>query len=295
MTFDQLVAFLAVVSEGTFSGASQVLHKSQPAVSKLVRNLEEELGIALLDRDAYRPTLTDAGRRFHERAVVVAEDADALLNFGRSLGGHQRSLVRIAIEAIAPLSRVLRVLGRVQRRFPEVRYELSTERMNGAIEALDDGRADLVISGKHARRSFRNRSTEVQRFGTVRVLPVVSAKHPLAAAQAPITPRALRVYPQVVLRESGSQELSSSVNVLEGGLRWTVTDVGAKREVLLQGMGWGGLPEHVIAQDLARGRLVALDIPSFEVRSIELFLLRRQAHAFDEVIQALWEGLEPVG
>ena len=44
VTYDQLAAFLAVAAEGAFTAASAALHKSQPAVSKLVRNLEQELG-----------------------------------------------------------------------------------------------------------------------------------------------------------------------------------------------------------------------------------------------------------
>ena len=66
MTYDQLVAFTSVAAEGTFTGASNALHKSQPAVSKLIRNLEGALGVALFDRTRYRATLTDAGRVFYE-------------------------------------------------------------------------------------------------------------------------------------------------------------------------------------------------------------------------------------
>jgi DNA-binding transcriptional LysR family regulator len=65
MTYDQLAAFLRVASAGSFTAASQRLHKSQPAVSKLVRSLERELGLELFDRGAYRATLTDAGRLFY--------------------------------------------------------------------------------------------------------------------------------------------------------------------------------------------------------------------------------------
>ena len=49
MTLDQLLAFHAVATHGTFSAASKALHKSQPAVSKLVQNLEAELGITLFE------------------------------------------------------------------------------------------------------------------------------------------------------------------------------------------------------------------------------------------------------
>src|SRR4029077_16488297 len=85
VTYDQLIAFLAVANDGAFTAASNTLHKSQPAVSKLVRNLEDELGVALFDRSQYRATLTDAGRLFHERAAAVIESTEALRTFGMQL------------------------------------------------------------------------------------------------------------------------------------------------------------------------------------------------------------------
>jgi DNA-binding transcriptional LysR family regulator len=60
-------------------------------------------------------------------------------------------------------------------------------------------------------------------------------------------------------------------------LRWSVTDVLAKKEVIRAGMGWGGLPEHVVADALASGELVALHVPEFEADAMELFALRRRA------------------
>src|SRR5258705_12476309 len=104
MTFDQLGAFLSVASEGTFTAASAALHKSQPAVSKLVRNLEDELGVTLFDRRQYRATLTDAGRLLHERVAAVVEHTEALRTFGRQLGGPIEPVVRLAVEAGTPLS-----------------------------------------------------------------------------------------------------------------------------------------------------------------------------------------------
>src|SRR5262245_22849961 len=131
MTYDQLVAFLAVADEGGFVAASATLHKSQPAVSKLVRNLEDELGVPLFDRTQYRATLSDAGRLFRERAAAVIEHTEALRTFGRHLGGRIEPVVRLAIEAVTPVDPILVVLRGVQERFPAVRIELSTERLAG--------------------------------------------------------------------------------------------------------------------------------------------------------------------
>ena len=89
----------------------------------------------------------------------------------------------------------------------------------------------------------------------------------------------------------GASAMLSSKIVLEDGVRWSVTDVTAKRDVILAGMGWGGLPEHVVADALASRILVRLEVPEFEVRTMELYALRRRDRPHGVVAQALSEAL----
>lgn len=103
MTFDQLVAFQAVALRGGFSAAAAHLHESQPAVSKLVQNLEAELGLVLFDRASYRAALTDAGKLFLERTESLLASADGLRRFGELLGGAAEPVVRLVLEAVTPL------------------------------------------------------------------------------------------------------------------------------------------------------------------------------------------------
>ena len=242
----------------------------------------------LFDRSAWRATLTDAGRLFFERTSQLLAGADALRTFGRSLSGEAEPVVRLVVEAVTPLPPVLAALRDVQETFPAVRYELRTERMTGALEALEDGSADLVIASAHG----MNPSTLAARpFVSVRILPVVRRDHPLAAAGSPVPAALLRQYAQVVLRDSARGELTQTLNVLQGGLRWTVTDVAAKLEIIHAGMGWGGLPEHVVAGALRDGTLCALDVREFHVRVFELSLLRRLGSPGGPVARALWSRL----
>jgi DNA-binding transcriptional LysR family regulator len=288
VTLDQLAAFVRVASLGSFTAASASLHKSQPAVSKLVRNLEEELGLELFDRSAYRATLNDAGRLFCERAAALLESGEALRSFGLELAGAAEPVVRLAVEAVLPLGGILEVLRGVQARFPAVRIELRTERLSGAIEALEEGAADLAVStliGVDAR------PLEARRFARVRVVPVARADHPLARAGSPVPGPLLREHAQIVLSDSAHGEAPASLNVLAGGLRWSVTEVAAKKEIIAAGMGWGGLPEHAVAEDLARGTLVALDVPELEADAMELFAVRRRDRPRGVVAQALWRRL----
>jgi len=288
VTYDQLIAFLAVADEGGFGAASASLHKSQPAVSKLVRNLEDELGVALFDRRQYRATLSDAGSLFRERAAAIVEQTEALRTFGRQLGGRIEPVVRLAVEAVTPVDPIMVILRRVQERFPAVRIELSTERLAGATDALREERAEIAVA-----TTLGVGLTKLERvhFRTVRIHPVARRDHPLAMCGTPIPPALLRAHPQIVLSDSANDPAAPSLNVLEGGVRWSVTDVTAKRDVILAGMGWGGLPEHIAADLLASRVLVRLDIPEFEVHAMELFAMRRRDRPHGVVAQALWEAL----
>jgi DNA-binding transcriptional LysR family regulator len=288
VTYDQLTAFLGVANEGSFTAASARLHKSQPAVSKLVKNLEEELGLELFDRSGYRARLTAAGRLFLERATAVVEGTEALRSFALELAGEAEPLVRIAVDAVAPLAPIMEVLRAAQSLFPSVRIELRTERLSGATQALQDDDADLAIA---TLIGVAATSVEAAWFATVRVVPVVRADHPLARAGTPIPAALLRENAQIVLRDSAHGDRSVSLNVLAGGVRWTVTDVAAKKEIIAAGMGWGGLPEHVVASDLASGAFVALAVPEFEADAMELYAVRRRDRPRGIVAQALWRAL----
>jgi DNA-binding transcriptional LysR family regulator len=294
MTYDQLVAFLAVAGEGTFTAASAALHKSQPAVSKLVRNLEDELGVQLFDREQYRATLTDAGRLFHERAASVIESSEALKTFGRQLAGKIEPIVRLAVEAVTPLAPIMQILRGAQERYPTVRIELTTERLSGAADALREGRADLAVATKLGIDTAKL-ELELAHFRTVRIVPVARGDHPLAAARGAAPRALLRAHAQIVLADSAQAADAPSLNVLRGGVQWRVTDVSSKKEVILAGMGWGGLPEHVVADELASGALVALEVPEFEVGVMELYAMRRRDRAHGVVASELWEQLKGSG
>src|SRR5258708_35942696 len=80
MDLFQLETFLAVAQTGRFSGAAKVVHRTQPAVSQVVRKLEEEIGEPLFDRSSRESMLTDAGK-------VLQEYAQKMLNLRREAGG----------------------------------------------------------------------------------------------------------------------------------------------------------------------------------------------------------------
>ena len=103
MTFDQLKVFDAVIREGSFKGASEKLHCTQPAVSQAIKKMEDEFDIKLFSRENYRPSLTPEGRRFYQRAQEVLLQIKKLEALGKEMGMGQESEISIAQDSLCPM------------------------------------------------------------------------------------------------------------------------------------------------------------------------------------------------
>src|SRR5436189_4734208 len=97
MTLHQLHCLDAIVSEGSFQAAAQKIRRAQPSVSAAVKNLEDRLGLNLLDRSGYRVSLTEQGRAFHERARVLLAEFRALENHAAQLAKGEESELKVVI------------------------------------------------------------------------------------------------------------------------------------------------------------------------------------------------------
>jgi len=96
-TLHQLVCFDAVVTEGSVQAAAEKIRRAQPSVSAAVKNLETQLGLALLDRSGYRVAMTEAGRSFHERTRIFLHELSALKNHAAQLAMGAESELRVVI------------------------------------------------------------------------------------------------------------------------------------------------------------------------------------------------------
>src|SRR3954454_24356494 len=110
VTLHQLQCFEAVVSEGSFQAAAEKLRRAQPTVSASVKNLENQLQLALLDRSGYRVVLTEAGRSFYERARVFLHEMQRLKDHATQLAMGEESELRVVIGDVSPLPETLGLL-----------------------------------------------------------------------------------------------------------------------------------------------------------------------------------------
>lgn len=258
-TLDQFAVFVAVVDQHGFAAASRHLGRAQSAITYAVKGLEEATGVQLFDRSSYRPSLTDAGRALLPRARrLVADLADYSRQARSFSAGVEAGLVVVA-DLFVPVPMVVAALAGVYRDYPSVSVKLIVEAPRAAADLLRSGQAQ--VGALSAQQPF-GAELHTVRWTEHDLVAVAAPSHPLAAFDS-IAPGDLHGHMQLVwIPTQGSADRpAAGVHALD---RWYITDLTTKRSLLLAGLGWGSMPDHLVHDDLAAGRLVELTLQSWE-------------------------------
>jgi DNA-binding transcriptional LysR family regulator len=132
-------AFVRVVDAGSFSAAARHLHLGQPAVSKMIAQLEKRLGVRLLLRSTHALTPTEAGQGFYERAKRAIEEADEAESAARGANASLSGELRISAATTFARLHVVPRLAAFLAEHPELKMQV----------ILDDRNIDLIEAGIH--------------------------------------------------------------------------------------------------------------------------------------------------
>jgi DNA-binding transcriptional LysR family regulator len=284
LTLHQLLCFDAVVTEGSFQAAADKLLRSQPTISSSVKNLETQLRLSLLDRSGYRVALTDAGRSFYERTRVFLHELQSLRDHAAQLAMGEESELRVVIGDVCPLPEILGLLRRFFDGCPGTRLHLHFEAISGPGERLLDDEADLIL---HHIDKADPRLEFVDLF-TVKLVPVVAPNFLRFPISKSITPEQMRGHVQCVIRDT-ARSPTRDYYLVEGARSWTVSDQLMKKELILQGMGWGHLPHYLIAQNLRDKSLLPITGKHFKGGRVELVAARRRNTPHGPIANRLWQ------
>lgn len=256
----------AVVEQGSYAKAAAVLHRSQPAVSYAIANLQESLGVKLLELQGRRAVLTAHGDTLLKRARSVLRDLAAVESFAQVLKRGWEPELKLVVDAAFPRTRLLEIVSEVRGQCPDTQLQLEDAVLSGGEEAILDGVADVVVS------------TIVPPgvLGTwlldVTFVAVASPQHPLARVDHPIGAGDLEPHTQAVVRDSGRRNPRDS-GWLGGNTRCTVTSVEASLAIVRAGIAYAWLPEHLVSGALAAGELRALALTAGGTRKLPLYLV----------------------
>ncbi len=290
MTLEQILTLQAIVKSGSFKAAADKMHKSQPSLSVAIKKLEEEFGILLFSREEYRPRLTEDGMLFYQRAEKLLAASRELEELGRMLGKGIEAEIKVSIDAISPLPLILKFLRKFFDRHPKTRVVIRFEVLNGTIERLEEDEVDLAITSiKGEAKAY-----EQMKLTEVRLIPVMHKdlyKKLLVGHKAKnINEEMLKTVTQVILADSARKLPRIDSGILNDGKSITLTELSFKKEMILQGLGWGGLPLESIASELKQNLLIPIKTPSIHERKASIQVLRKKDRVMGPVMKELWES-----
>jgi len=285
LTLHQLLCFEAVVREGGFQAAAEKLLRSQPSVFAAVKNLEAQLQLNLLDRTGYRVTLTAAGRSFYDRTRVFLYEMQRLRDHAAQLAMGEESELRIVIGDLCPFPETLGLLRRFFEGCPGTQLHLHFEAISGPWERLLDGEADLILH--HVDKA--DPRLDFIDLLTVKLVPVVAPNFLRFPLSERITPEQMRDYVQCVIRDTARRMAPRDYYLVEGARSWTVSDQLMKRELILQGMGWGHMPRYLIEQNLRDAQLLSIAGVHFRGGQLELVAARLRNAPHGPIANRLWQ------
>jgi DNA-binding transcriptional LysR family regulator len=189
MEFHQLRYFIAAAEDLSVSKAAARLHVSQPALSRQIGVLEEEMGVLLFDRIRKRIHLTDAGRFFLPRARQLVCDAETGLQQVREQFGNARRTLRLGFLSLFLDDLVAPAVREFRQRHPRAQVSLFELPPRAQLDRLRAHELDAAILGNidnHERNQFTIR--QIARYPMAAVLP----EHHALAGRKPVKLAALK-------------------------------------------------------------------------------------------------------
>ncbi|WP_322746202.1 LysR family transcriptional regulator [Rouxiella badensis] len=262
-----MATFIRVVDTGSFSAAARQLNIGQPAVSKIVAQLEARLQTSLLTRSTHGLTPTEAGQRFYERARAALQEADeadlAARGAGKGLSG------KLRISAATTFAR-LHVIPRLPR-FLEQHPELDVDVI------LDDRVIDLIAEGIDVSLRMGNLSdsTAVARKLATSPRSVIATPGYLAKKGEPRTPAELAEHEAILYNPQPSlwsfTREGAVISIAVSG-RIRVSAAEGQRAAVLSHMGLCIASDWMFAEELESGAvrkvLTAWQLPPIDLWAV---------------------------
>ena len=178
MELRHLRYFVAVAEEQNVTQAAKRLHLSQPPLSRQIRDLETEMGLALFERGANAIRLTEAGRIFLSEARAVLQRAEDAVSFTKSMANRNHSGVRVGSSACPTVEIIPHALRAFERTNPQVTVNVRSMPTRDLPRALHSGELDVSVSAYGSPKDFQGLSVEP--LGTYPVRVAVHKTHRFA-------------------------------------------------------------------------------------------------------------------
>lgn len=260
--FHGIEAFVAVVETGSFTAAAAQLQTAKSSISDLVRSIEDQLGVRLLDRTTRAVRPTEAGLAFYARSRRLLDEAMAAREEIQAMADEPAGRLRIAApDGFAPRY-LIPALYEFRSAYPAVAIEVVE---SAATVKLVDEEFDLAI--RISRQPAPNQV--VRRIGTSRILIVGSPAY-FASAGTPDRPEHLTLHSCISFAPLKGDRWTVAGKEIQIRPKLLTHSTESVRSAALAGIGIAAIPEWMVADLLASGQLVRV-LDDHEMASSGIF------------------------
>ena len=268
MDLNEIVVYAKVVETKSFTAAADELGLPKSTVSRKVAQLEERLGVRLLQRTTRKLALTDVGSAYYERCARIVADITAAEKLVTDMQSSPQGLLRVT----APVDVSSRYMGSILASFtlayPEINIELDAS--DRTVDLIEEG-FDLGV-----RVGPLSESSLIARRLTPLTSVLVAAPNYLARRSAPTTPTELAHHELILFVPSSRMQTwllrgpDGKTHEVGPPVRMVTNSLLAALENSIAGGGIGLIPDFLVADALADGRLLRV-LDGWQTDSSELY------------------------
>ena len=256
--FDAMQMFVRLVEKGSFSAVAKERGVGQPAVSKQISALENDLGTELIHRTSRSIVLTEPGRDFYESALHILEDFEnAASRIGRGQSA-PKGIVRVTVPPTFARLHMVSKLPAFVAAYPDIAVEMGTSESPATI--IEDGFDLAIHSG-----DLPDSTLVARRFAQTMIILVATPQF-LTRHGAPQSPDDLNRFRSVVLIDRGTPQPWSfgsgpdAKRVIPTGV-FRTSDIEQMRMGVLEHLGIAQAPAWLFAAELREGTVIRLLAP----------------------------------
>ena len=285
LTLKQMRGFIATVNSGIVSAAARELHLTPPAISLQLRDLENAIGLPLLERNESGLTATLAGQELLELSTGIQ---DSLARFGEVIGdlkGVDHGIVAVGVVSTARYFAPT-VLAEFMKLYPQIKIQLLVGNRETTMEKLESMELDFAITGLPPDH-FGVKKEFISKHPQIIIAP---PDHRLAQKQR-ISLSELQ-NETFLLREpgSGTRSVTDKLFARNRNLPGSSLEFGSNetiKQAVMAGLGIAVISAHTVAAELKEKRLVALDVKGTPINR-KWFVVKHANKRFLPSAQALW-------
>lgn len=283
---DEIECFLAVIENGSFSGAALALHKAQSSISYTIKKLEQKLGIEIFDRKTKDFIITDTAQTLYTKFINIVKINKEIFEFSNLVKNGIETKLNLALTAVTPTPLVIKALKKFNEKFPQVQIELLFTTCDEPLDYLGTNKVDFAITSSLINHEDFDRA----QWHIVEFIAVAAHGHP--ATFPGISAEDLNEMTYLVVGGRDTLKKKQSQGMVTGGNVWNVTDFLVKKELLISGLGWGFIPRKIIERELEEGLLQPIRAKALVHKRLDLVRKKSKYKSLANIY--LWKCLTEV-